>query len=193
MMSSILNATAKILVATANVIATESQVTMYDLAHSMSTSWFQGKLQDALDMVDSGEHAPSERVVIRNANAREFRERCMRHKELDFVVIPNFEIKLKNYEYFKCYYRLGVEVRFKKYKDLLVPEVRFYDRDGKVRGKWSSYDEAFKALSYATERALDISQDIIISAPKDPVMGKFANDYHVPELTGRTCLPAKIH
>ena len=139
---------------------------LFKLANDNSVGWFQCKLQDALDMLDTGAHRPVKRVVVTNAMARDFRARALRelpHRNENGnmchgvgLTISELLIDVTDTE-LNATYCLNVCVEFKKLGGTIVPAAHLHDADGMLDERWYSYADAFEAMHSATAKAIRIA------------------------------------
>ena len=139
---------------------------LYKLAHENSVAWFQSKLQDALDMLQEGDHAPEKRVLITNAQARAFRQRALaalpeRHTDGGYstlVGITVCDVAIKD-SALDCEYEFAVCVEFKKVGGVIVPVAHLSDLHGNVEGHWYSYADAYNAMHDEYQKAMSIARE----------------------------------
>jgi len=139
---------------------------LYKLAHENSVAWFQAKLQDAVDMMQNSAFAPGKRVLITNAQAREFRQRAL-------AALPERKVGSSGYSVqigitvcdvtikdsaLDCEYELAVCVEFKKIGGVIVPVAHLSDLYGNVEGHWYSYADAYNAMHEEYQKAIDIAR-----------------------------------
>lgn len=138
---------------------------LYKLAHENSVAWFQSKLQDAVDMLQNSAYAPEKRILITNAQAREFRQRALAalpEKKAGGsysvqIGITATEVKMKDYT-LDCEFDLAVCVEFKKIGGVIVPIAHLSDLYGNIEGCWYSYADAYNALHVEYQKAMNIAR-----------------------------------
>lgn len=121
---------------------------VYQLAADQSVSWWQAKMQDSIDVLACGDHAPAERILVTNKEARELRTRFLAgrpryNEDGGNTVTVSCTFGSSTYKVEDVELSINFMFGFNQVQGSLIPTARIMCHDLDSEKEWASFSEFY--------------------------------------------------